>query len=101
MTCHDVSAKKVGPAFKEIATKYKGWPMPRHARNEAHGAKGHPAVKASADDVKALVNGCWRDSQLPQCSKKSRRSRLSLLFARNGHSHHAGFRQICRLDFNV
>ena len=24
MTCHDVSAKKMGPAFKEVAAKYKG-----------------------------------------------------------------------------
>ena len=24
LNCHDVTAKKMGPAFKEIATKYKG-----------------------------------------------------------------------------
>ncbi len=24
MTCHDVAKKKMGPAFKEIAAKYKG-----------------------------------------------------------------------------
>ena len=24
MNCHDVSAKKVGPSFKEVAAKYKG-----------------------------------------------------------------------------
>jgi len=56
MNCHDVSAKKMGPAFKEIATKYKG-KADAAATVEAKltGAKGHPAVKASADDVKALV----------------------------------------------
>ena len=56
LTCHDVSAKKMGPAFKEIATKYKG-KADAAATIEAKltGAKGHPAVKASADDVKSLV----------------------------------------------
>ena len=56
MNCHDVSAKKMGPAFKEIATKYKG-KADAAATVEAKltGAKGHPAVKASPDDVKALV----------------------------------------------
>ena len=24
MNCHDVAAKKIGPAFKDIAAKYKG-----------------------------------------------------------------------------
>lgn len=56
MTCHDVSAKKVGPAFKEIAAKNKG---KADAAARIEGAltsgKGHPAVKASPDDVKSLV----------------------------------------------
>ena len=56
LNCHDVTAKKMGPAFKEIATKYKG-NADAAATLEAKltGAKGHPAIKASADDVKALV----------------------------------------------
>jgi cytochrome c len=56
LNCHDVTAKKMGPAFKEIATKYKG-NADAAATLEAKltGAKGHPAVKASADDVKSLV----------------------------------------------
>ncbi len=56
LNCHDVSAKKMGPAFKEIAAKYKG-KADAAATIEAKltGAKGHPAVKASADDVKSLV----------------------------------------------
>jgi cytochrome c len=54
--CHDVATKKVGPPFKDIAAKYKG-----NAGAEATlvakvtGAKDHPQVKASEDDVKKLV----------------------------------------------
>jgi cytochrome c len=54
--CHDVATKKVGPAFKDIAAKYKG-----NAGAEAtltskiSGGKDHPAVKASPEDVTKLV----------------------------------------------
>jgi cytochrome c len=54
--CHDVATKKVGPSFKDIAAKYKG-----KADAEAtlaakiSGGKDHPQVKASPEDVKALV----------------------------------------------
>ncbi len=56
MVCHDVSAKKIGPAFKEVAAKYKG-------KADAEGmlvtklstAKGHPEVKAKGDDLKGIV----------------------------------------------
>ena len=57
LACHNVQgAKKMGASFKDISAKYKG-------KAEAEGAivaklasaKGHPAVKASADDQKALV----------------------------------------------
>lgn len=56
MGCHDVSAKKVGPSFKDIAAKYKG-----KADAEAKlvtaltEGKGHPASKAKPDDIKSLV----------------------------------------------
>jgi cytochrome c len=56
LNCHAVDSKKVGPAFKDVAAKYKG-----KAEAEAtlvakvSGGKEHPAVKAGADDVKALV----------------------------------------------
>jgi cytochrome c len=56
LNCHAVDTKKMGPAFKDVAAKYKG-----KADAEAtlvakiSDAKGHPAVKASADDVKSLV----------------------------------------------
>ena len=54
--CHAVDKKVVGPAFKDVAAKYKG-----KADAEAtltaklSAAKGHPAVKASADDLKSIV----------------------------------------------
>jgi cytochrome c len=56
LTCHDVDAKKMGPSYKSVAAKYKG-----KADAEASlvtkitTANGHPAVKASPDDVKSLV----------------------------------------------
>jgi cytochrome c len=56
LNCHDVDAKKMGPSYKSVAAKYKG-----KADAEATlvtaitTAKGHPAVKASPDDVKTLV----------------------------------------------
>ena len=56
MNCHAIDTKKMGPAFKDVAAKYKG-----KADAEASlvtkltTAKGHPEVKASPDDVKSLV----------------------------------------------
>jgi cytochrome c len=56
LTCHAVDTKKMGPSFKEIAGKYKG-KADAAAKLETSltTAKGHPAVKASAADVKSLV----------------------------------------------
>ena len=62
LNCHAVDTKKMGPAFKDVAAKYKG-----KADAEAMlvskltDAKGHPAVKASPDDIKSLVK--WVLSQ--------------------------------------
>jgi cytochrome c len=62
MNCHDVATKKIGPAFKDVAAKYKG-----KADAEAtlvaqlSGAKGHPEVKAKGDDLKGIVK--WVLSQ--------------------------------------
>jgi cytochrome c len=56
MNCHAVDAKKTGPSFKASAEKYKG-----KATAEADltaklkSGKGHPPVKASDDDLKAIV----------------------------------------------
>jgi cytochrome c len=56
LNCHAVDTKKMGPAFKEIATKYKGKADAATTLSDKLAAgKGHPAVKASPDDVKALV----------------------------------------------
>ena len=56
LNCHAVDTKKAGPSFKDIAVKYKG-KADAAAKLETSLAsgKGHPAVKASADDVKSLV----------------------------------------------
>jgi cytochrome c len=56
LNCHAVDTKKAGPAFKEVAAKYKG-KADAAATIEAKltSGKGHPASKASADDVKSLV----------------------------------------------
>ena len=54
--CHAVDTKKMGPAFKDIAAKYKG-----KANAEADlvakvgGAKGHPAVKASPEELNGIM----------------------------------------------
>jgi cytochrome c551/c552 len=57
LNCHDMDKKKVGPAFKDVAAKYKG-------NKDAAGAvlakmkegKGHPKVAGSDDELKAAIN---------------------------------------------
>jgi cytochrome c len=62
LNCHAVDTKKVGPAFKEVAAKYKGKPDAEAALvTKLTGGKEHPAVKASGEDVKSLVK--WVLSQ--------------------------------------
>jgi cytochrome c len=54
--CHAIDTKKMGPAFKEVAKKYKGNAAAEGKLVEALStAKGHPEVKAKGDDVKTLV----------------------------------------------
>ncbi len=56
MTCHDVSAKKVGPSFKDVAAKYKGKADAEATLVKAiTEGKGHPASKAKPEDVTKLV----------------------------------------------
>jgi cytochrome c len=56
LNCHAVDTKKMGPGFKEIAAKYKGKAdAAATLETKLASAKGHPAVKTSADDTKALV----------------------------------------------
>jgi cytochrome c len=57
LACHNVEgAKKMGASFKDLSAKYKG-KADAEATLDAKisGAKGHPKVKASDDDVKTLV----------------------------------------------
>ena len=54
--CHDMDKKKVGPAFKDVAAKYKG-------NKDAEGmlvgklkdGKGHAKIAGSDADLKAAV----------------------------------------------
>ena len=56
LNCHDTDKKKVGPAYKEVAAKYKG-----NTGAEAQlvakikEGKGHPKVAASDAELKAAV----------------------------------------------
>ena len=57
MGCHDLEKKKVGPAFKDIAAKYKG---NKEAEAKLIAAlkdgKGHPSKAAATDaELKTLV----------------------------------------------
>jgi cytochrome c len=56
LNCHAVDTKKMGPSFKDVAAKYKGKADAASTiEAKLSSGKGHPAVKASADDVKSLV----------------------------------------------
>jgi cytochrome c len=56
LNCHAVDTKKMGPAFKDVAAKYKGKADAEATLTaKVSGGTGHPAVKASPDDVKSLV----------------------------------------------
>lgn len=63
MTCHDVEKKKMGPAFKDIAAKYKADAGAEAMLTEStlKGVKGKwgkvpmPAQKVSPEDAQALA----------------------------------------------
>ncbi|TXT30586.1 MAG: cytochrome c class I [Rhodocyclaceae bacterium] len=66
VACHAVDQKRVGPAYKEVAAKYKGDPKIAAILFDKvrHGGSGnwgqvpmipHPADKISDDDLKAAV----------------------------------------------
>ena len=54
--CHDFDKKKVGPAFKDVAAKYKGdkSKAPEIVAKMKEG-KGHPKLSASDADLKSAV----------------------------------------------
>ncbi|MGQ0523245.1 MAG: c-type cytochrome [Betaproteobacteria bacterium] len=56
MACHDTDKKKVGPAFKDVAAKYKG-DKGAEAKvvEKMKEGKGHPKVAASDAELKAAV----------------------------------------------
>ena len=55
--CHDMDKKKAGPAFKDIAAKYKGDKAAAQDKIVAKlkDGKGHPKAKADEDEIKKLV----------------------------------------------
>lgn len=56
MNCHDVATKKIGPAFKDVAAKFKGKAdAEKMLVAKLKDGKGHPAVKASEADVSTMV----------------------------------------------
>ena len=56
LNCHDMDKKKVGPAYKDVAAKYKG---KQGAEGELVAkikeGKGHPKVAASDAELQAAV----------------------------------------------
>ena len=54
--CHDVDKQKVGPAFKDLAAKYKG-DKGAEARlvDKLKEGKGHTKISASDAELKAAV----------------------------------------------
>lgn len=56
--CHDLEKKKMGPAYKDIAAKYKG-DAGASAKivGELKEGKGHPVkVKASDEEIKTMAD---------------------------------------------
>ena len=56
--CHDLEKKKVGPAYKDVAAKYKGnAEASAKIVGELKEGKGHPVkVKASDEELKTLAD---------------------------------------------
>jgi cytochrome c len=55
-SCHALDTKKMGPAFKDIAKKFKGNATAQADLVAKVGSgKGHPAVKASPDDLNNIM----------------------------------------------
>lgn len=56
LNCHAVDTKKIGPAFKDVAAKYKGKPdAEAMLTKKIGGAQGHPQTKAKPEDVPKLI----------------------------------------------
>ena len=62
LNCHAIDTKKVGPAFKDVAARFKGKAdAPAMLEKKLTSGDGHPKTKASPEDAKALVK--WVLSQ--------------------------------------
>lgn len=56
LNCHDFQKKKVGPAYKDVAAKYKGdTSKAAEIAAKIKEGKGHPKVAASDAELKAAV----------------------------------------------
>jgi cytochrome c len=56
MNCHENDKKKVGPAYKDVAAKYKGdKAAPGMLVGKIKEGKGHPKVDATDAELKAAV----------------------------------------------
>ena len=56
LNCHDMNTKKVGPAFKDVAAKYKGNKgAEAELVNKLKEGKGHMKITASDAELKAAV----------------------------------------------
>ena len=77
LNCHAVDTKKVGPAFRRRRGQVQGQGGRRGAaRRQGVGREGHPAVKASPDDVKvARQMGAVHVDQGATPASKSRLAR--------------------------
>ena len=54
--CHDMDKKKVGPAYKDVAAKYKGDKKAEAMLvDKIKEGKGHPKVAASDAELKAAI----------------------------------------------
>ncbi len=55
LNCHAVDTKKIGPAFKDVAAKFKG-KSDTDVIAALHAAKPHASLKASDEDLKQVAS---------------------------------------------
>ena len=54
--CHEMDKKKVGPAFKDVAAKYKGKDAAGGLVSKLKEGKGHMKIAATDAEIKAAVD---------------------------------------------
>lgn len=56
LNCHDMEKKKMGPAYKDVAAKYKGdAKAPAMLAAKLKDGKGHPKVQATDAEINAAL----------------------------------------------